>query len=361
VTNIKHVNSIVDRDFRNRINQLIDAINAQGKSIQELVAEGQLTPEQYSELIQKINNLVKSGEIDVRDLNEYLRLKFEDIDNKASVESIEALAKEIDNIISNNGNTTKDTEIINARTDLKGNSTPTLKRRLDSTESEFYIFSQLIDNTYQDVTFNDSGQVIRVQHIEHSGGILRSDVYTYAENKITEVRTLWNNDKVTIVHDLDNGVSTVLDRRKPVDLIPYNLTNFEPFTSKTVEDGYLVFEKRKTTPYPKKFENGVKYGLLGYVSTNTLTHGFMLHANLTGSYETLVESNKTGAFKFIANSKQSGSIDNIVFMTNNLEEGTLKVKDLRVFKLTKNSQIEMDFNTMTAAELHTKYKKEGIE
>lgn len=353
--------SIWDRRNRNALNDLSKSVEYQGKSIQDLVAEGQLTPAQYAELIKITNGLVKSGEIEVRDLNEYLRMKIEEIDNKASVKSLEVISKEIDNIISNNGDGTKDSEIVNARTDLRGNSTPTLKRRLDSTESEFYLFSSLIDNTYQELTFNDSGQVNRVQHIEHGGSLLRSDIYTHEDNKITEIRTLWNNDKVTIIHDLENSVSTVLDRRKPIDLIPYNLTNFEPFTNKTVENGHLVFEKRKTTPYPKNFENGVKYGILGYIGTNTSTHGLLLNSNFTGSYDVLAESEKTGAFKSVVNSKQSGSIDNIVFMTNSLEVGTIKVKDLRVFKLTKNSQIEIDFNTMTAAELHSKYKKEGVQ
>ena len=75
MANIKHVNSLVDREFRNTINQLIDSTNAQGKSIQDLVAEGQLTPKQYEDLIISINNLVKSGQISKDDLN--LELKNE--------------------------------------------------------------------------------------------------------------------------------------------------------------------------------------------------------------------------------------------------------------------------------------------
>lgn len=69
MANIKHVNSVVDRDFRNRINQLIDSINAQGKSIQDLVAEGQLSPKQYAELIQAVNGLIPRGDVSVLDIN----------------------------------------------------------------------------------------------------------------------------------------------------------------------------------------------------------------------------------------------------------------------------------------------------
>ena len=79
MANIKHVNSVVDRDFRNIINQLIDATNAQGKSIQDLIAEGQLTPQQYAELITVINGLIKSGHVDKSDLTDEFK---EEIDLK---------------------------------------------------------------------------------------------------------------------------------------------------------------------------------------------------------------------------------------------------------------------------------------
>ena len=77
MANIKHVNSVVDREFRNRINQLIDSINAQGKSIQDLVAEGQLTPTQYAELIKDVNGLLKSGEVKKYDLGSELVAEIE--------------------------------------------------------------------------------------------------------------------------------------------------------------------------------------------------------------------------------------------------------------------------------------------
>lgn len=82
MANIKHVNSIVDREFRNRINQLIDATNAQGKTIQDLVAEGQLTPEQYGQLLTTLNGLIKSGQVDEVDLSPELRSEVEKIRNK---------------------------------------------------------------------------------------------------------------------------------------------------------------------------------------------------------------------------------------------------------------------------------------
>lgn len=82
MTNIKHVNSVVDRDFRNRINQLIDVVNSVGVSIDELVVKGVMTTEQYSQLITAINGLVKIGEIGEDTLSSELRNKIYEVDSK---------------------------------------------------------------------------------------------------------------------------------------------------------------------------------------------------------------------------------------------------------------------------------------
>lgn len=82
MANIKHVNNIVDRDFRNRINQLIDVVNNVGVSINELVVKGVMTNEQYSELITAINGLVKIGEVDIDTLSTELKSEIKKINNK---------------------------------------------------------------------------------------------------------------------------------------------------------------------------------------------------------------------------------------------------------------------------------------
>ena len=66
---IPKINSAHGSDTRNIINAAIDSINVQGKSIQDLVAEGQLTPTQYATLIQTVNNLVSKGSITESDLD----------------------------------------------------------------------------------------------------------------------------------------------------------------------------------------------------------------------------------------------------------------------------------------------------
>ena len=66
---IPKINSAHGSDTRNILNRAIDLINAQGKSIQDLVAEGQLTPAQYAQLISIINGSIKSGYIKTEDID----------------------------------------------------------------------------------------------------------------------------------------------------------------------------------------------------------------------------------------------------------------------------------------------------
>lgn len=66
---IPKINSAHGSDTRNILNRAIDLINVQGKSIQDLVAKGQLTPSQYVSLIQTVNGLIAKGEITIDDID----------------------------------------------------------------------------------------------------------------------------------------------------------------------------------------------------------------------------------------------------------------------------------------------------
>ena len=66
---IPKINSTHGSDTRNIINRAIDLINTQGKSIQDLVAKGQLTPTQYATLIQTVNGLISKGDVSVLDID----------------------------------------------------------------------------------------------------------------------------------------------------------------------------------------------------------------------------------------------------------------------------------------------------
>ena len=77
---IPKINSAHGSDTRNIINRAIDLINVQGKSIQDLVAEGQLTPNQYAQLIKNVNGLIAKGDIQINDLSEDVLEALKDAD-----------------------------------------------------------------------------------------------------------------------------------------------------------------------------------------------------------------------------------------------------------------------------------------
>src|SRR5699024_3637769 len=66
---IPKINSAHGSETRNIINRAIDLINVQGKSIQDLVAEGQLTSSQYADLIQTVNGLIAKGDVTFDDID----------------------------------------------------------------------------------------------------------------------------------------------------------------------------------------------------------------------------------------------------------------------------------------------------
>lgn len=66
---IPKINSAHGSETRNIINTVIDSINVQGKSIQDLIAEGQLTPAQYATLIQTVNSLISKGNVTFDDID----------------------------------------------------------------------------------------------------------------------------------------------------------------------------------------------------------------------------------------------------------------------------------------------------
>lgn len=66
---VPKINSAHGSETRNIINRVIDVLNQLGINVQHLVAEGQLTPDQYATLIKTVNGLVARGEITLNDLS----------------------------------------------------------------------------------------------------------------------------------------------------------------------------------------------------------------------------------------------------------------------------------------------------
>lgn len=80
---IPKINSAHGSETRNIINRAIDIINTQGKSIQDLVAKGQLTPKQYAELIAIVNDTATTADL------ETLNIRFNEV-IRSSVDGVNA-------------------------------------------------------------------------------------------------------------------------------------------------------------------------------------------------------------------------------------------------------------------------------
>jgi hypothetical protein len=70
--------------------------------------------------------------------------------------------------------------------------------------------STQLKGTTQSIIFNTDGTVQKVQHKDPSNNILREDVFTYAPNLITEVRTLSVGGTLTFKYHLDTLETEVI-------------------------------------------------------------------------------------------------------------------------------------------------------
>lgn len=70
--------------------------------------------------------------------------------------------------------------------------------------------SAQIKGTTQSIVFNTDGTVQKVQHKDPLSNVLREDVFTYASNLITEVRTLSSGGSITFKYHLDTLETEVL-------------------------------------------------------------------------------------------------------------------------------------------------------
>ena len=66
-----------------------------------------------------------------------------------------------------------------------------------------------IPDTTQTITFDGNGNVSQIVHTDGNNVAIRTDVFTFAANSITEVRTLNTGESLTIVTDTDTLTTTV--------------------------------------------------------------------------------------------------------------------------------------------------------
>lgn len=80
------------------------------------------------------------------------------------------------------------------------------------TRNKYYTdeLAEGIKGTTQTVTFNTDGTVQKIQHKNASNVVLREDVFTYAANLITEVRTLSTAETITFIYHTDTLLTEVI-------------------------------------------------------------------------------------------------------------------------------------------------------
>ena len=84
----------------------------------------------------------------------------------------------------------------------------TLEGQLGDLKSAFALHAEEIDGTTQTITFDSSGNVSQIVHAAN-GAAVRTDVFTFGTNTITEVRTLNTGESLTIVTNTETLVTTV--------------------------------------------------------------------------------------------------------------------------------------------------------
>ena len=168
----------------------------------------------------------------------------------------------------------------------------------------------------------------------------------------------------SIGSDVVNGqVSVTLKGRSLKNELNYNRDTWAEWTKPTgvtVVNGELIItlngSSSITPSLAANFKPSTKYGILLY-GTAPDSAGLQISNNLTGSYVSLLGMGLTGNAKQVITT-QSSIATNIFKITNNTA-GTsgeqIKIKDIRIFELPAGSEIEADFETLTADELAQKY------
>jgi hypothetical protein len=76
-------------------------------------------------------------------------------------------------------------------------------------KSAILLQEETIPDTTQTISFDSSGNVSSIVHKDGSNNTIRSDAFTFGANTITEVRTLYTGETLTIVTNTTTLVTTV--------------------------------------------------------------------------------------------------------------------------------------------------------
>ena len=83
------------------------------------------------------------------------------------------------------------------------------RAQISDLEIENALQEENIPNTTQAITFDSAGNVQSITHKDGSNNTVRTDVFTFAANSITETRTLSTGESLTIVTNLTTLETTI--------------------------------------------------------------------------------------------------------------------------------------------------------
>lgn len=164
----------------------------------------------------------------------------------------------------------------------------------------------------------------------------------------------------SVGNNVVNGqVSVTLKGRSLKNELNYNRETWAQWvvlSSGIIKDssGISISEGSKYVYIPTKVKPLTKYGLLYNIVENSITEGGIRGSNyLTGSYITLSSNLGNNTKTFITH--EVIDLNRFGIETTSTTVGSIKIKDFRLFELPTGSEIEADFETLTADELAQKY------
>lgn len=171
---------------------------------------------------------------------------------------------------------------------------------------------------------------------------------------------------VSLPKNSANGqVSSVMKGRTLKNELNYTRDTWAEWQNKgsaVVSNKYLVIDNNTSNVgayLPTNVKPSTKYGILVNVRLNTRTIATTLVNPSAGNYPfntvLSVKAGQIGNFKSVQTTNTSFSIGNALNTSILADTGRIEFGDYRLFELPTGSEIETDFNTMTADQLAIKY------
>lgn len=186
-------------------------------------------------------------------------------------------------------------------------------------------------------------------------------------NEITDntVKTITENSDTISMSDAVDGMMNIeiggLTLKNELTYNPDTWAEWEKSTGVVGNSSGLSItysdDINEGTHIPTLLKPSTKYGILQNVTVNTLNTSIVrISEHTTGTNPVICNAGQTGNFKTVITT-QSVITNNVFGYSAPKADGGLmvKIKDIRIYELPAGSEIENDFNTLSADELAVKY------